>query len=170
LPIPHRKPGEDGIAAFLEVAWLEPARTFYGAILLVDAQGGPLEFVYNSLPAPAGFLWPEAQVRRQGVPALVRTLFSACRRDPDLLIAAPSLGDPEFCRQEIAPAIPFALTEPATALLPAQWTWLNAPPGPAMRAHSLATLLQRRGLASEPLDRVRAGLREVFPSAAWSDP
>ncbi|MCW5868783.1 MAG: hypothetical protein KIS61_16090, partial [Candidatus Eremiobacteraeota bacterium] len=138
--------------------------------LLVDSQGGPLEFVYNSLAAPAGFLWPEAQVRRQGVPALVRTLFSGCRRDPDLLIASPDLGDPEFCRREMSPTIPFALAEPATDQAPAQWTWLNAPPTPPMRAYSLAHTLQRRGLASEPLERVRAGLREVFPYAAWGEP
>ncbi len=169
MPIPHRKPGEDGVAAFLDVAWLEPARTFYGAILLINAQGGPLEFVYNSLAAPAGFLWPEAQVRRQGVPGLVRTLFSACRREPDLLVAPTSLGEPDFCRQELAPSIPFALAEPGTPELPPQWTWLNAAPVYPMRAHSLALLLHRRGLASEPLERVRAGLREVFTSAAWDD-
>lgn len=170
MPVPHRRPAESGLAAFLEVSWLEPARTLYGALLVIDAEGGPLEFVFNSLAAPAGFLWPESQVRRQGVPALVRTLFSGCRRDPDLLVAAASLGDPEFCRRELAPSIPFALVQEATPPDLPQWTWLNSQPTPAMRAHSLALALQQRGLASEPLERVRAGLREVFPHAAWNDP
>jgi hypothetical protein len=170
VPIPHRKaskPEDDGVAAFLEVIWLEPARMFYGALLLIDSRGCPLEFVYNSSAAPAGFLWPPAQVRGIAVPALAHSLFAACRREPDLLVASTNVGDPPFCRTELAPSIPFAQVEEEGPETPEQWTWLNSPPTPAMRAHTLALILQQRGLTSEPLQRARAGLREAFPHAAW---
>lgn len=63
MPIPYRKvprADEDGVAAFLDVVWLKAARTFHGGLLLLDSRGRPLEFVYNTLTAPTGFLWPES--------------------------------------------------------------------------------------------------------------
>lgn len=164
MPVPYRKASraeEEGAAAFLDVAWVPASRTFYGALLLVDSRGRPLEFVHNSLAAPAGFLWPATQVHRLGVASLAHSLFEACRREPDLLVCPAELGSRDFCRTEIAPSIPFARSEQ-------EWTWVNDPPSPAMRAHRLAQLLQQRGLATEPFERLRAGLREVYPEAPWA--
>ncbi len=170
MSIPYRKasPGqEDGSAAFLDVVWLRASGTFYGALLLIDSRGRPLEFVHNSLAAPASFLWPASQVHRIGVTSLVHSLFEACRREPDLLVCPVELGSNEFCRTELAPSIPFARVAAGSEREAPQWTWVNDPPGPAMRAHRLAQVLQDRGLATEPCARLRAGLREVYPEVSW---
>lgn len=164
MPIPYRKaprPDQEGVAAFLDV--IDRQGSFRAGLLLVDSRGRPLEFVHNSLAAPTGFLWPEPQVRRLAVTGLAHSLFEACRRDPDLLLCRSSLGDPDFFRSELAPSIPFASVQPAAGDLPQQFTWLNEPPGPGMRAHSLAQSLQQRGLVLEPFDRLAVGLGEVYP-------
>ena len=170
MSIPYRKAPrgeEEGAAAFLDLAWLPALRTFYAGLLLVDSRGRPLEFVHNSLVAPAGFLWPASQVQRHGVAGLVHSLFEACRLEPDLLVCPEELGDSDFCRTELSPSLPFARVGAAD---PARWTWVNDPPTPSMRAHRLARALQQRGLATEPLERVRAGLRELYPEAPWDRP
>ncbi len=170
MPVPYRKvtpAQEDGAAAFLDVVWLPASGTFYGALLLIDAWGRPLEFVHNSLAAPAGFLWSASQVHHLGVASLAHSLFEACRRDPDLLVCPAWLGSSEFCRAELAPSIPFARVTAGAGPEERQWTWVNDPPGPTMRAHRLAQALQHRGLATEPCTRLRAGLREVYPEAPW---
>lgn len=168
MPIPYRKTPraeEEGAAAFLDLAWLPASRTLCAGLLLVDSRGRPLEFVHNSLVAPAGFLWPASQVQRLGVTGLVHSLFEACRREPDLLACPEGLGDADFCRAELAPSLPFARVTPATGSSPPRWVWVNDPPGPSMRAHRMAQALQQRGLAAEPLERVQAGLRELYPEA-----
>lgn len=170
MPIPYRKvprADEDGVAAFLDVVWLKAARTFHGGLLLLDSRGRPLEFVYNTLTAPTGFLWPESQVRRLGTARLAHTLFEACRREPHLLVCRSELGDVEFCRSELAPSIPFASVAAPSGDNPMHWCWVNDPPTPAMKAHGLAQALQQRGLATEPFARVLDGLREVYPDAPW---
>lgn len=166
MPIPYRKaprPDEEGLAAYLDV--FEARQGFVGAMLLVDSRGRPLEFVHNQVAAPSGFLWPATQVRRLAVASLAHSLFDACRKDPDLLVCRASLGEPEFCRSELGPSIPFACVQPAREDSPVQWSWLNDPPTSGMKAHSLAQALQQRGLATEPFDRLTEGLREVYPGA-----
>ena len=172
MPVPYRKTpraAETGCAAFLDVVWISSVRTFYGGMLLMDGKGQPLEFVHNTLSAPEDPLWPDEKLRPIAIADLVHTLFDACRRDPDLLVAAASLGPAEFCRKEIAPAIPFAQVASERTDLPAEWSWLNVPPTPGMRAHLLAQELTRRGFLTEPLDRLRAALRIVYREAPWQD-
>lgn len=172
MPVPYRKTpraAEFGQAAYLDVLWSPPDRTFYGGLLILDGKGQPLEFVHNTLAAPSGLLWSGDRVRHMGVPLLAHSLFDACRREPDLLAGLPSLGPPDVCRDEIAPAIPFALVVPPRAGLPAEWNWINTPPSSGMRASILAQELVRRGFIHEPFERLREALRLVFPDAAWSD-
>lgn len=172
MPVPYRKTpraAQEGVAAFLDVIWLHSERTFYGALLLIDGRGQPLEFVQNSLIAPGGFLWPEVSVQARGIAALSHSLFDACAREPDLLLAPSTLGTPEFCRQELGSAIPFALIKPAQESRPMEWIWVNEPPGPGMRAHLLYEALTRRGFVTEPFERLRKGLRELYPAAPWKE-
>lgn len=173
MPVPYRRTprsAEEGCAAFLDVVWLHSAGTFYGALLLLDGRGQPLEFVHNTLTAPSGFLWPEERVATLGTATLSHSLFDACRREPDLLVCLPTLGRPDFCRTEIAPAIPLA--QVATGKedgAPDAWSWINSPPAAGMRASVVAQELTRRGFALEPFQRLRRGLRELYPSAPWHE-
>jgi hypothetical protein len=172
MPLPYRKTpraAQEGCAAYLDVVWLRPARAFYGALLLTDGRGQPLEFLHNSLTAPSGFLWPDDLVMARAVAALAHSLFDACRSEPDLLLCLDALGSPEFCRTELTPSIPFARIVPATEDAPAEWGWVNEPPAPGMRAQALYQELTRRGFVEEPFQRLRQGLREVYPDAPWPE-
>ena len=174
MPVPYRKTprnAELGCAAYLDIVWMAEPRAFYGALLLMDGKGQPLEFVHNSLTAPSGFLWPEAQVRVTGTAALAHSLFEACRRDPDLLVCRDSLGSPDFCRTELAPAIPFAQVSVTGQGedAPLEWSWINEPPTSGMRAYSLYQELTRRGFVLEPFERLREGLRVTYPQADWEE-
>jgi hypothetical protein len=172
MPVPYRKlpkAAHTGCAAYLDVLWLRSERTFYGALLLMDGRGQPLEFVHNALTAPGGFLWPEEQVRATGIAMLSHSLFEACQREPDLLICLATLGSPEFCRTELAPAIPFGQITPAHDEIPVEWGWINEPPSPGMRAHALYQELSQRGFALEPFERLHEGLRIAYSQAPWQE-
>jgi len=172
MPVPYRKTpraAETGSAAFVDVVWLEPSRTLYAGMLLMDGKGQPLEFVHNSMEAPADPLWPDDKLLPAAVAGLVHTLFDACRRDPDLIAVPAGLGSPEYCRTEIAPAIPFAQVAAEQNGMPAEWNWINAPPSPGMRAHQLAQELTRRGFLVEPFDRLRSALRIIYRDAPWHE-
>jgi hypothetical protein len=172
MPVPYRKTpraAETGCAAYVDVVWLPSIRTFHGGMLLIDGKGQPIELVHNTLAAPLDPLWPDEKLRPPATAELVHTLFDACRRDPDLLVCSASVGTPEFCRTEIAPAIPCAQVSAAGRDLPVEWNWLNAPPTPGMKAHVLAQELIRHGFLTEPFDRLRGALRVIYREAPWHE-
>lgn len=181
MSVPYRKPSQTTsttCAAYLDILWLRSERTFYGAILIIDGRGQPLEFVYNTLSSPAGFLWPEDQVRALGIVSLAHSLFDACRREPDLLVCRNALGASRFLREEVAPSIPFAQVAPSIPFTqdatggsssPATWNWINEPPGTGMPAYQLSQELQKRGFVLEPFQRLRKGLQESYPKAPWGE-
>jgi hypothetical protein len=173
MPVPYRKTPKTiatGLAAFIDVAWIEPDRTLYGGLLVIDAIGQPVEFVHNYALAPTGLAWDPHTSVRLGTPQLVHTLFDACRREPDLLVVMASSGSPEFVNAEIAPAVPCAMVTPAQGALPAEWSWINTPPTTGMRASFVSSELERRGLFIEPFARLRQALQVVYPQAAWHYP
>jgi hypothetical protein len=172
MSVPYRKPSHKtsiSCAAYLDILWLRSEHAFYGALLLIDGRGQPQEFVHNTLSSPAGFLWPEDQVRELGTVSLAHSLFDACRREPDLLICRDTLGPPSFLREEIAPSIPFAQVAPGGSSSPAAWNWINDAPGIGMPAYHLAQELQQRGFVLEPFQRLRKGLQELYPKARWEE-
>lgn len=170
MPVPYRsvpKAASEGCAAYLDAVWLRSERTLYAALLLLDGRGQPLEFLYNHLVAPGGFLWPEEQVAALSVAELAHSLFAACRRDPDLLLCLDTLGQTETLRTEIAPMVPFAQVILGVGDAPTEIVWLNTPPADGSRATQLIGELQRRNFLSEPFERIHYGLREVYPQAPW---
>ena len=172
MPVPYRKAPKaagEGCAAYLDAVWFRSIRTCYAALLLLDGRGQPLEFLHNHIVAPSGFLWPDQQVTALGIADLAHSLFAACRRDPDLIFCLETFGTPEFCRTEIAPVIPFAQVVPGAEDFPDSLAWLNDPPSPGMRAFTLAQELEKRGFLIEPFQRIRYGLREIYPDAPWHE-
>ncbi len=172
MPVPYRKTSKTAptpCAAYIDVIWLRSDRTFYGGVLIIDGKGQPLEFVYNSLTAPSGFLWPDDQVQSLGVASLCHSLFAACWSEPELLVCRATLAPPAYCKSEIAPSIPFAQAIDPGNGFEATWNWVNDPPPTSMSSHSLAEALRARGFAVEPFNRIRVGLREVYPNATWSE-
>ncbi len=172
MPLPYHRPrraDSEGGAAFLQVVSSRSDGTFYGGLLVLDARGEPVEFVYTSIKAPGGFLWPETRVSESATLALAHSLFDACVKSPDLLIAPVTLASPEFCLREVAVAIPFVLIEFGEGELPATLRWVNEPPGAGMRAESILQSLAERRFLVEPFSRISAGLREVYPDARWTE-
>ena len=171
MPVPYRKlprAAQEGIAAFVDVQRARSTRQLVGALLLIDGRGQPLEFVHNVVDAPGGFLWPEEKVRAVGTVVLVHSLFDACQREPDLLVCRDTLGTPDFCREELAPSIPFAQVGEGEPDAPLAWSWINEPPASGMRAHALYEHLAKRGFVEEPFARLRDGLRLAYPEAFQS--
>ncbi len=166
MPIPYRKP--PAVTIQTAIAYLSVGRaqdgSFIGALLLTDTQGRPIEFVHNRVEAPRGFMWPQDQVRAAAVTALCHSLFDACARPPELMLAEADLGSVDFCRDALGPTVPFAL------LSSGDWVWVGRPPAPGAKAHSLAEALRSRADHLEPFSRIRAGLREVYPGVELSNP
>ena len=170
MAVPYRKTPRataTGLAAFVDVVWIVPEHTLYGGLLIIDGIGQPVEFVHNMAVAPAGIAWVDANSVKLGTPRLVHSLFDSCRREPDLIVALPALGDADFLNAEIAPTVPLAQITPAEDGLPAEWSWVNTPPTPGMKASFVAAEIERRGLFLEPFVRLREALRVVYPQAAW---
>jgi len=169
MAVPYRKTPRataTGLAAFVDVKWIEQEHTLYGGLLIIDGLGQPVEFVHNFAVAPTGIAWNSDGSLVLATPLVVHSLFDACRREPDLIVALPSLGDADYLNAEIAPALPFALVTPAEGALPAEWSWINSPPTPGMRASFVAAELERRGLFIEPFSRLAEALRVVYPQIA----
>jgi hypothetical protein len=152
----------------LDAYWIPSRRRLIGALLLIDGRGQPLEFVHNVVSGPDGFLWPGDQVLRESMLALCQSLFDACKREPDLLVGSERIGTAEFCRTELAPAIPFALVVSTDADV-IEWGWVNNPPTASMAASELAEEIKARGFSVEPFDRIRLGLREVYGDEPWPE-
>lgn len=152
-------------AAFVDVFWVPEQSRLYGGLLLLDGKGRPSEFVHTDLKAPKGFLWPEQDVRRLGTTEIVHALFDACRQEPALVVCRPSLGSANFCREDIAPLIPFAQID-TTQSEEIAWTWVGEAPASGHAAYLLAQELIARGFTLEPFERVEKGLCEVYPELA----
>ena len=164
MPIPYRRLAPSGrprTAAYLKVDRPAHVRLLYGALLLLDAHGHPLEFVHNRLVLPGGFLWPDERVLPAGLTALCHSLFDACRGEPDLLLAEAGLAEPAFLAQGLAPSVPFGIVGPGQSACP-EVAWVNGPPGAGMPAAQLVEELADHRLLAEPFQRARLGLTEAY--------
>lgn len=165
MPVPyHRTPRDivEGSAAFLDVLYVGSGRMMFGGLLILDGRGAPIEFVHNAIEVPGGAFWPEDRVIPAAIAGIARSLFVGCRNEPDLLICESRLAGPEFCRAELAVGIPFLQVTAASESLPIERVWVNAAPGATMQATRVLQSLVERGLLTEPFQRVRAGLREIY--------
>lgn len=161
MPIPYRpvpRPAASTHAAYLHV--VANGRLFYGGLLISDALGQPVEFVHTSAATPSGVLWPEDEAREIAHCRLAHSLFDACQKAPAVLIATESIGSAKFCREQLAPTIPFALVSESPTL---DVTWIGQAPSGGSAASVLFEELKRRNLIAEPFDRVVAALAEVYP-------
>jgi len=166
MPIPYRpvpRSVAGSHAAYVHI--VSKAGTFYGGLLVSDAFGQPVEFVYTSARTPSGVLWPEAEAREVAHGRLAHSLFDACQKGPAVLIASESIGSAEFCREQLAPSIPFALVSQSQAV---DVTWIGQQPSGGSAASVLFEELKRRNLIAEPFQRIVSALAEVYPNASLS--
>jgi hypothetical protein len=170
MPLDHDgTPGRcGGAAAFLDVRVSAPGGQgervhLEAALLVLDEQGLPLEFVTGRTVALGGPLWPRALLRELGTPRLAHALFDACRLSPALLVCATSMGAADWCRDRLAPRVPLAMAAPGE---PPQWSWVGPPPPAGSLAEATARALAEAGYLWEPFERLQAGLAVVYPPDA----
>lgn len=186
MPIPFQD-AEDieelGWAAFLQLEPPLPGSTErQGALLLINARGEPLEFVYNRIELLSSVLWRPADRELAAIRRLALTLFHAATLAPTVLlcranVVAPHLFGPDGQITLDIPvgriatgeeAIGYTETEyQATVTTPANngdlqesHLFWSAPPTGA--AANLFARLAERGLLLEPFARAAKGLREVY--------
>ena len=171
-----------GVAAFLHV---QPAGDDFvaGALLLLNARGEPLEFVFNRLELMRGELWRERDRPHAAARRLCATLFGAAQLAPALLLyraqeIAPGLFGPDgqlsleipvarlgVLHQELAPTA--AETAQRVTTLDAggevgEVDVLWTPHAPTESAAELFARLAERGLLLEPFDRAARALQAAL--------
>jgi hypothetical protein len=170
-----------GVAAFLHLA---PAGDDFvaGALLLLNARGEPLEFVFNQLELMRGELWRERDKPHAAARRLCATLFQSAQLAPALLFyraqeIAPGLfgSDGQLAleipvarlgqlHQELVPAA--EVVERVTTFdgagevgtVDVLWT----PHAPTESAAELFARLTERGLLLEPFDRAARALQTAL--------
>ena len=173
-----------GTAAFLQVVeGPSESNEWFGALLVLNARGEPLEFAYNRIALISNLFWRPADRVRAALRRLCATLFDAITHTPSFLLCRADRVDPHVfgAGGQIELSVPVGRvatgeeavgyvgaeqqakisTVSADAALEAHLFWTPGPPegtGAQLFAH-----LAERGLIFEPFDRAAKGLREVYP-------
>lgn len=188
MPIPFRYQDDSeelGLAAFLLIEAEAARGGWRGALFQVNARGEPVEFTYNRVGTPNGFLWRAADLRRAAAKTLASSLLATCSQTPHLIVApAKRVASELFCHDvRVATAVCRVATgDQAAAYSPLEtpetWPpgqataepqhlfWFPSPPGEGSPARRLVRTLGQRGLLVEPFERAAVGLREVFGDSA----
>jgi hypothetical protein len=175
-----------GIAAFLHV--VSAGDDFVaGALLLLNARGEPLEFVFNRLELMRGELWRERDKPHAAARRLCATLFQAAQLAPSLLFyrapeIAPGLFGPHgqllleipvarvsslhqqlsSSADEVAARITTFDGAGEVGELDVLWT----PQPPHENSAELFAKLVERGLILEPFDRATRALQAALQDKA----
>jgi hypothetical protein len=178
VPIPfrdHSDVDELGLVGYLRFVD-QGEGELQGALFLVNGRGEPVDFCFSRAEIPASFLWRPGEARRQAVRALCASLFTACPREPQLLLARAEEVPPLVFIEDLEVLLPLCRVADGTGALHAAAEsaeelsdvlhvfWVATPPGPNSPARKLLDALLGRGLALEPFDRAATGLAEAFAS------
>jgi len=177
--IPFRDAAEleaGGTAAYLRLTTGRTRSERLAGLLQVNAKGEPVEFTFGAVQVPTGPLWRAGDAERGGMRSLIISLFQTSERSPLLLLCLAGEIPPELFRDELRVVLPVCrvaaggdaaqlddgeveeeAAEPTLHLF-----WRPGPPPPESPARRLLDSLARRGLLSEPFDRIPAGLREAL--------
>ena len=190
MPIPFRDQDdvdELGLAAFLHLDG-DPALTgLRGALFQINARGEPVEFTYNRVSTPNGFLWRPADLRRAAAKRLTGSLLATCSQVPRLILARADEAPGELFAADLQVQTPVGrlaaiggghdrhqtaayspdetpetLVPPDPAADPLHLFWAGSPPPEHSPSRRLLRELLLRGLLLEPFERAAIGLREIF--------
>ncbi len=181
MPIPFRDHSdvEDlGLVGYLRFVNEDDLKGLRGALFLVNGRGEPADYCFSRVDVPASFLWRAGEARRHAVRALCGALFSACGREPTLLLARADEVPPLVFAEDLEVRIPIARVADGPPGAPVQAAvevseeldkalhvfWMGEPPKTESPARRLFDALIGRGLAVEPFERAAVGLEEAFAS------
>ena len=162
-----------GFAGYLHLYTVDTAA--YAAVLFLNARGEPQEFVYNKLELLSPALWRGPDRVTGAARRLCASLFSSATLTPQFLLYSPESFPPEVFGEQggVRLEIPVGAVTVRTdgdnpaglstsdvhgEVLEVHIAWIPRAPG-----GELVPLLAKRGLLTEPFDRVAAGLCEVYP-------
>ncbi len=185
MPIPFRDQDEIedlGVAAYLRLEADAERPGYRGALFQINARGEPVEFTYNRVSTPSGFLWRPGDLRRSALKKLTASLLATCSRAPRLVLCLAAQAPSELFTQDLRASVPvgriatagettgFSTLETHESLPDGATSedehidvlWFPEPPVAGTPERRLFQELQERGLLHEPFERAGIGLHEVY--------
>ena len=179
MPVPFIDLADEersGAAGYLRFVEEPDGRGVRGALFIMSTRGEPQEFTFSRIDLPSSVLWNASQARRHAVSSLMKALFGAANRVPDLLLALPEEIPDRVFYEDLEIQVPLCMvaTElsglselPANALRLSDsnsLVWSHGHPAPGELAAKTIQLLDDRRLILEPFERASLGLQEAFDS------
>jgi len=177
MPIPFRDLSEEadlGLAGYLRFVEEPDGKGIRAALFLVNGRGEPIDFTFNRVEIARPFLWRAGEPRRHALRALSKSLFTACAKEPVLLLALAEDVPPRVFTDDIEVMVPLCriarqsgLPHAASEILESlgdslELYWVGqAPPLDSATRRVLDCLRSRQSL-TEPFDRAAAGIEEAF--------
>ena len=177
MPIPFDNAGNGdmpGTIGFLRLLEQEDGHGIRAALFAVSALDVPLEFCFSRVDILDSPLWKKGEARKVAVVSLIRTLFHAANRTPDVIVGLadeiPPLvlsedirGDFPVCRVSTDPAPRRGASEEIEKIGSSLFIiWSTPPPGDGSVARRLLNVLAKRPNPLETFDRVAAGIAEAY--------
>jgi hypothetical protein len=179
MPIPFRDiaaENDAGVAGFLRFIDEEDGKGIRGAFFLITSRGEPLDFCFTRMDVHNSFLWFRGEARRHAVAAILKVLFQASNRVPNLILALADEVPAKVFIDDIHTSLPLCrlstsdLTvqgisedlEPMSGSL--NLIWVTKRPNEESEARRLLNALNTYQLLEEPFERAATGLEEVFKS------
>ena len=177
MPIPFdnaRNGDTPGTIGFLRLLEEERGPGIRAALFAASALDVPLEFCFTRVDLVDSKLWKKGEARRIAVVSLIRTLFHAANRTPDVILGLadeiPPLVFSEdirvdfpVCRVSTDPAPRRGVSEEIEELGSSLFLiWSTPPPDDGSVARLLLNVLAERPNPLEVFDRVAAGIAEAY--------
>ena len=177
MPIPFDNAGNDGTPGtigFLRLLEEEDGQGIRAALFAVSALDVPLEFCFTRVDLVDSKLWKKGEIRRIAVVSLIRMLFQAANRTPDVILGLADEIPPLVFSEDIRVDFPVCRvsTDPAPRRGASEEIekigsslfiiWSTSPPGDGSVARRLLNVLAKRPNPLETFDRVAAGIAEAY--------
>ena len=177
MPIPFEiaKNGDPpGTIGFLRLLDEERGSGIRAALFTASALDVPLEFCFTRVDLDDSVLWSKGEARRVAVASLIRTLFPAANRTPDVILGladeVPPLVIPEdirvdvpLCRVSADPAPRRGVSEEIEQLGAFLFLiWSTPAPAEGSVARRLLNMFADRPNPLETFDRVATGIAEAY--------
>ncbi len=193
MPIPFHDTEEIdelGYAAFLHIEAASRGDERYGALLIVNARGEPVEFVYNKIALMHNLLWRSSEREQAVIRRLALTIFPTATLTPRLLFCRAGVVGPRLfgTAGDLSLEIPVGRIATAEEAVGTSGTEFReslatsdadgvekeihtfwSPAKPEGTTADLFARLAERGLLLEPFERASLGLREVYGESAGTD-
>ena len=169
-----RVDGTTGTVGFLRFLEEEHESGIRAALFAVSPLDVPLEFCFTRADLDNSVLWKKGEARRVAMASLIRALFQAANRTPDVILGLdeeiPPLVFSEdirvdfpVCRVSTDPAPRRGVSEEIEKLGPSLFLiWSTPPPAEGSVARRLLNVLAERPNLLETFDRVAAGIAEAY--------